>query len=593
MKAIMIMFDSLNLRHLPSYGNKKLDLPNFDRLSKKAVQFENNYVGSMPCIPARRELHTGRYNFLHRSWGPIEPFDESIFEKMDTKGIYTHLITDHQHYWEDGGCTYHTRYSSCELIRGQEGDKWKALLGVKPNDSEFSTPLDHSPVMKKLHAHDAVNRQYTNTEETMPQTITFNNGLEFLNKNHTQDNWFLQIESFDPHEPFFAAQKYRDRYVADNSEKLSDWPPYYFVSESKTVIEKTKNNYAALLAQCDSNLGKILDFMDDHSMWEDTMLIVNTDHGYLLGEHGWWSKTIMPMYNEISHVPLFIHYPGVNVEGEKRYTLTQNVDIPATILDYFDLAPLPYMQGQSLKPVIKNDTPVREYALFGDHGKHVNITNGQLVYMRAPENIENAPLFEYTLMPTHMRNMFSTTELENAELVKNQFDFMKNAPCLKIPVTTKVTPFFNYGTKLFDVKKDPNQKKALDDEILEIKMINALIEEMKKNESPEEQFHRLGIPTSPIVTARWLKESKMKREEPPQILTSYSWTEEAKNVYNTFQHLANPNCDQKKKIIDAILNRLVTDQIEVEYVLKSIMDIIPVENKAITQYFLEMAGRKE
>ena len=60
---------------LPPYGGG-VHAPNFTRLAERCVTFDNCYVGSMPCIPARRELHTGRYNFLHRSWGPLEPFDD-------------------------------------------------------------------------------------------------------------------------------------------------------------------------------------------------------------------------------------------------------------------------------------------------------------------------------------------------------------------------------------------------------------------------------------------------------------------------------------------------------------------------------------
>ena len=117
----MVMFDSLNRRMLPPYGCNWVYAPNFTRLSEMSVTFDNCYVGSMPCMPARRELHTGRYNFLHRSWGPMEPFDDSMPEILKNRGIYTHLISDHAHYWEDGGCNYHTRYSSWEISRGQEG----------------------------------------------------------------------------------------------------------------------------------------------------------------------------------------------------------------------------------------------------------------------------------------------------------------------------------------------------------------------------------------------------------------------------------------------------------------------------------------
>ena len=75
----------------------------------------------MPCMPARRELHTGRYNFLHRAWGPLEPFDDSAPEIMKELGTYCHFSTDHQHYFEDGGSTYHARYNTWTFHRGHEG----------------------------------------------------------------------------------------------------------------------------------------------------------------------------------------------------------------------------------------------------------------------------------------------------------------------------------------------------------------------------------------------------------------------------------------------------------------------------------------
>ena len=78
MKAIMVMYDSLNREMLESYGCNWTKTPNFKRLAEKCVQFEQCYVGSMPCMPARRELQTGRINFFHRSWGPMEPFDDSM-----------------------------------------------------------------------------------------------------------------------------------------------------------------------------------------------------------------------------------------------------------------------------------------------------------------------------------------------------------------------------------------------------------------------------------------------------------------------------------------------------------------------------------
>ena len=215
MKAIMVMYDSLNLHMLEPYGCDWTHTPNFARAAQKCAQFCNNYVGSMPCMPARRELHTGRCNFLHHGWGPLEPYDDSMPELLGQNGIHTHLISDHQHYWEDGGGTYHTRYSTWENTRGQEGDPWKYDHRVTSNfESGFKSPhsagaAGMAKLLGEIHRNDATNRALMPTEADQPQSKTFALGLEFLQANHDADNWFLQIETFDPHEPFFTQQQYR------------------------------------------------------------------------------------------------------------------------------------------------------------------------------------------------------------------------------------------------------------------------------------------------------------------------------------------------------------------------------------------------
>ena len=234
MKAIMIMYDSLNRKYLEPYGCSWTLTPNFSRLAQRCVQFENCYAGSMPCMPARRELHTGRYNFLHRSWGPLEPFDDSMPEILKENGIYTHLISDHQHYWEDGGCTYHTRYSSWEISRGQEGDPWKADLRITFDKDTFfkaKKPLVGDKAYREWYAKDERNRAYMNTEARTSQAVTFENGIQFIRQNHAQDDWFLQIETFDPHEPFFTLPDDKALYPHQFAGYCEcDWTPYAVVA---------------------------------------------------------------------------------------------------------------------------------------------------------------------------------------------------------------------------------------------------------------------------------------------------------------------------------------------------------------------------
>ena len=471
---------------LPPYGCDWVQAPNFQRLAQSTVVFDNCYVGSMPCMPARRELHAGRYNFLHRSWGPIEPFDDSMPEILSKNGIYTHLVTDHQHYWEDGGCTYHTRYDSFELVRGQEGDPFKGDV-MDPIIPEFLGGNELNRIVRQ----DWVNRKYIQKEVQLPIAKTFEKGIEFIHTNHNEDNWFLQIETFDPHEPFYTPQNYKSIYPHNYQGKHFDWPPYAPVTESSEEVQHVRYEYAALVSMCDKYLGKVLDVMDSLKLWDDTLLIVNTDHGFLLGEHDWWAKCVQPFYNEVAHIPLFIWDPRSKLKNVRRESLVQTIDLAPTLLDFFNVDVSTDMQGKSLKDTIALDKHIREAALFGIHGGHVNCTDGRYVYMRGPSTKENKPLYNYTVMPTHMRSRFGIQELKGAELSK-PFSFTKGVGVLKVSGTGAHRPH-NLDTMLFDLNEDPQQINPIYNDEIERYMVNHMVRLMKETDAPEEQYERLGL----------------------------------------------------------------------------------------------------
>ena len=408
MKAIMVMFDTLNRHFLPNYGCDWTHAPNFQRLGEKSVTFDNAWVGSMPCMPARRDMHTGRPGFLHRSWGPIEPFDDSVPEILKNNGVHTHLVTDHYHYFEEGGATYHTRYNTWEFIRGQEWDPWKGE--VKDPD----LPELHQDLERQKNRQNWVNRKHMDTPEKQSINHTFNHGLDFIRTNADQDNWFLQIETFDPHEPYFTHEKHKSLYPHEYEVGEYDWPEYRPVNEAdRDAVEHVRYEYAADLSMCDEHLGRILDTMDELNLWEDTMLIVCTDHGFLLSEHDWWGKNRMPLYNEIAHIPLWVWDPRSGKKNERRQSLVQLIDFAPTLLEYFDLPATSTMTGQSIAKTVADDQPIRDTALFGIFGGQVNITDGRWLYMRGPVTPDNTPLYQYTLMPTHLPHSFDVDELQD------------------------------------------------------------------------------------------------------------------------------------------------------------------------------------
>jgi arylsulfatase A-like enzyme len=487
MRAIMVMFDSLNQRMLPPYGCDWTHAPNFARLAERTVTFDNCYVGSMPCMPARRELHTGRYNFLHRSWGPIEPFDDSMPQILQENGVYTHLSTDHYHYFEDGGATYHNRYTTWDFHRGQEGDPWIGQV----KDPE--TPDAIAAREGRMWRQDWVNRRYMDREEEQPQPRTFAAGVDFIRRNADQDNWYLQIETFDPHEPFFSQKQYKDLYPHAYNGRQFDWPPYREVEESPEEVEHLRYEYAALLSMCDHYLGQILNLMDSLKLWDNTMLIVCTDHGFFLGEHDWWAKNNMPLWDEVAHTPLFVWDPRSRKQGERRDQLVQMIDFPATLLEFFNVERPPAMMGIPLGDVIAANAPTREAILFGYHGGPVNLTDGRYVYMRAAAG-ENTPLYEYTFMPTHMNHIFKADELQQWEKV-DPFSFTKGCPVMKIPGRGSHVrgSIHALGNLLYDLDSDPSQENPLIDADVEERMVALLVRLMQENDAPKEQYERLGL----------------------------------------------------------------------------------------------------
>ncbi len=491
MKAILITYDSLNRHMLPPYGCNWVIAPNFNRLAGRAVTFDTCFVGSMPCIPARREMHTGRYNFLHRGWGPLEPFDDSMPENLKKQGIYTHLVSDHYHYWEEGGSTYHTRYNSWQFSRGQEGDPWIGDL----NDPDRPANVHHGRE-SDMGRQDWINRKYIREPEDWPQAKTFQMGLRFLETNVSQDNWLLHIETFDPHEPFFSPEKYRKLYQSDFTGPHFDWPLYGRVrdDDSPELIERCRREYAAVVSMCDEHLGTVLDFMDQHHMWDDTLLIVHTDHGFLLSEYGWWGKCAMPFYNQIAQIPMFIHDPRIaGTAGQRRVSLVQTIDLAPTLYDYFNISIPDDVQGKPLVETIACDKPLREAGLFGLHGGHVNCTDGRYVYMRSPVRDDNTPLSEYTHMPMHMRHTFGVEELQDIQL-QPPFSFTKGCRTMKIdcPPSDWLKPQ-QFGSMLFDLSTDPEQVSPISDPEIENRMIGYLTSLMRQTDAPAEQYTRLGL----------------------------------------------------------------------------------------------------
>lgn len=502
MRTVFLLFDSLNRRSLGCYGGREVPTPNFDRLAARGVTFDNHWVGSLPCIPARRDLHTGRLNLFHRSWGPLEPFDDSFASILTEAGNYTHLATDHYHYFEEGGCGYHNQYSSFDFRRGQEKDKWKGVVDLPVERWRHQVPAYRMADKRdaELSVVALMNRDELKDEADWPLVQTFEDGLEFLARNHGADDWLLNIECFDPHEPFTAPRRFKEQCGTAHNGIVRDWPLYGQVTENAEEVAEIRGNYNALLAACDAYLGQLLDFFDEHDLWKDTAVVLTTDHGIMLGEHDWWGKMRMPFFNEVSHIPLIICHPEFAAEaGTRRQSLTQTIDVMPTLLDLHGVDIPEAVRGFSLIPVLQNDTPVRETAVFGMFGGSANITDGRYTYFLYPQDMNRQELSEHTLMPTHMRSYFAPEELEDIELV-GPFDFTKGLKVLRARARMnsprsplKGATIEDTGSVLYDLDTDPGQTRPIEDAEVEARLKASLFQTLQSHDAPGEAFRRFGF----------------------------------------------------------------------------------------------------
>lgn len=481
MRTVFILLDSLNRRYLQTYGNQWVRTPNISRLAARSAVFDNHWAGSLPCMPARRELMTGRINFLENSWGPIEPFDDTLPVALRRQGVYTHLITDHYHYFEERGAHYHTQFNTWEFHRGQEGDPWI------PQVRDPKVPRFYG----KNRRQDWINRQVIREEADFPGPLCFQSAIRFLETNHDADDWFLQLEVFDPHEPFYVPQKYRDMYPDDWDDFLFDWPKYEEVKQSAEAVEHVRKRYASLLTMTDVWLGKLLDTMDELKMWEDTTVVLTTDHGYLLGEHGFWAKNYMPVYNEIAHIPLMIHRPGSPDNGRRINALTATIDFMPTFLQLHGAARPPHVHGRSLLPLLEAGQPVRDGVLYGYFGRAINYTDGRYTYFREP--LPGAKLYRYTAHATQATEDPAARRAYAAAEVGRFLPHAGGIPVLRIEERSSPARGALPFNAIYDLQSDYGQQRPLRDADLESSLAAKLERLMREYGAPKEQFARVGL----------------------------------------------------------------------------------------------------
>jgi arylsulfatase A-like enzyme len=342
-----------------------------------------------------------------------------------------------------------------------------------------------------------INREFIREEKDFPSVKCFEHAFEFLDRNREADGWLMHLELFDPHEPFTAPERFKKQFDTGWKGPIRDWPRYGRVDELTAECEELRANYYALMAFCDHQLGTLLDYFDEHDLWKDTALLLTTDHGFLLGEHDFWAKNRMNLYEEIVHIPMFAHDPRRPRGGQRVSELTQVIDIAPSVLDLFGVPVPAEMEGHN---ILHGPVPKRDGAIFGYFGGAVNVTDGRYTYHRFPADLRHQEVYQYTVMPTHIYSLFTPEELAQASL-SEAFRFTKGSRLLRVPVIARSPMYNNYGpgafiendTRLYDLKADPGQNKPIRDPAQEQRMLALMARLMAEDDAPSEAFRRLEI----------------------------------------------------------------------------------------------------
>jgi arylsulfatase A-like enzyme len=499
--AVVVLLDSLNRHLLGCYGSTEFDTPNLDRQAARSLRFTNHQAGSLPCMPARHDLLCGALDFLWRPWGSIEIWEDAITHQLRLAGVTTMLVSDHPHLFETGGENYHTDFVAWDYVRGHEDDPWR----TRADPSWIGAPALPAEPAPWRRGYDLA-RTWFREEADFPGPRTMAAAVRWLAQEAAvgeDDRFFLLVDEFDPHEPFDVPEPWAGRYDPDWDGPLLIWPPYARSAERAGLSERQarqiRANYGAKLSMIDAWLGRLLDELDRQGRWDDTAVILCTDHGHYLGDKGIWGKPAVPIYEPMGHIPLLIAWPGA-APGQ-RSALTTTVDLHATLADLFGVEAEHRIHGRSLIPVIEDPAAtVREIALAGVWGREVQVIGEDGTrYSRAPAG-DNAPLSmwsnRWSTMPIHA---FPEIRLPRPDR-RAWLDHMpgSDVPVIRQPFDPSDSlPFWATtqfdGNHLYDTADDPGEDRNLAGEPIERHAVDMLRAALEEVEAPTEQMERLGL----------------------------------------------------------------------------------------------------
>lgn len=357
------------------------------------------------------------------------------------------MILDEPHIVERG-FYYNRDFTGWDWIRGQEGDN----LNTAP--SRITAPADSSKIRGyntafQIHGRNIYWRQF---EKDTFVAQTMQKSIDWLERNYTDNPFFLYVDTFDPHEPWDAPPWYVDMYDPEYKGQVISYPQYWFANDFLTPSELNhcRAIYAAEVTMVDRWIGKLLQAIEDKGLFKNSMIVVTTDHGFMHGEHGIMGKALIdrrgfvycPLYEEVARIPMIIKHP--DAAPFRTNAIVQPPDIMATALDLCNIQPPPGVHGKSFAGIFKGSkTTHRDFAITSP-----SIASNALT-ARVRTALNNS---EWALHLPAQPTVEKSSELKEVDgISKSASEEFSRTIDERIP----------YVGELYNIKNDPEQKNNL------------------------------------------------------------------------------------------------------------------------------------
>ena len=392
MKAILIVLDTLRLDHLGCYGNPWIRTPALDAFARESALFEEFRTASFPTVPCRRDITTGRFSFPWKGWEPLSTEHPLLPELLRQRDVRTMLLLDTPHLVREG-FGFDRGFDRFWLLRGEEDDSFNTdpVAPAGPLPAPREKLRDQPPGIYDQFRRNVIFRRPAVEADYFPPKL-FTAAEEWLERNRAHERFFLWLDSFNPHEPWEAPYPYSEMYDPGYRGNRLTYPRQGR-AEYQTPRERKNMRalYAGMVSFVDKWVGRFLAKVKELGLWEETLVIVTSDHGIYLGDHGCQGKIGGTLYDEAVRVPFLLHHPRGWGAGRRFRGSAQHPDILPTLLDYFGAAVPESVHGTSLLPRLKpgaRAAGARGFALSAQRGSPLTWNEGRWTFIRWPHDPE-------------------------------------------------------------------------------------------------------------------------------------------------------------------------------------------------------------